>query len=87
MTNTISVGRLRQNPTDMLRDVRSGAVYTVTDHGRPVAEVSPIRHSRWIPAEDVDRVLRGLGADDAWADEITADRASVDMPDPWEDAK
>lgn len=84
MTQTISVGQLRQNPTRMLREVRAGAIYTVTDHGEPIAEIIPRRQQRWIPGSDVDALLRDLGADEAWAREIDADRDAVEAPDPWD---
>lgn len=87
MTSVISVGELRQNPTPMLRAVKAGATYTVTDHGEPVAEIAPIRRQRWIPSTEVDALLRELGGDSAWAVEITADRAEEDISDPWETAE
>ncbi|MBX3071942.1 MAG: type II toxin-antitoxin system prevent-host-death family antitoxin [Thermomicrobiales bacterium] len=84
MAKTISIGELRQNPTQMLREVRRGASYTITDHGEPVAEVVAHRSPRWVPSEDVDALLRELGADDVWAREIAADRAAVEADDPWQ---
>lgn len=83
MDKTISIGELRQNPTRMLREVKAGATYTVTDHGEPVAEITARRQPRWVSSEEVDLLLRELGADDAWAREIAADRAEVDIADPW----
>lgn len=38
---TITVGALRQNPTPMLDDVETGAVYRITRHGREVGRVVP----------------------------------------------
>lgn len=73
MARTISVGELRQNPTRMLREVRGGAIYTVTYHGEPIAEIARHRRQRWIPAEEVDGLLRELGADEAWQREIAAE--------------
>ncbi len=84
MGKTISIGELRQNPTQMLREVKGGAIYTITDHGEPVAEIVARRGPRWIPAEELNALLRELGADEAWAREIDADRAAVEAPDPWE---
>lgn len=84
MADTISIGELRQNPTRMLREVRAGATYTITDHGEPVAEVAAVRRQRWVPSADVDALLRELGADDAWTQEIAADRAAEEAADPWE---
>ncbi len=83
MTKKISVGELRQNPTRMLREVKAGATYTVTDHGEPIAEITARRSPRWVPAEDLDDVLTQLGADAHWADEIAAERAAAELADPW----
>lgn len=38
---TISVGELRQNPTQMLDDVAGGETYVVTRHNREVARIVP----------------------------------------------
>lgn len=83
MSKTISIGELRQNPTRMLREVKAGATYTITDHGEPVAEIAARRQPRWVPSEEIDSLLRELGADDAWAREIAVDRAAVNIADPW----
>lgn len=91
MTNKISVGQLRKNPTQMLRDVRHGATYTVTDHGEPVAEVTPTAQHRWVRGEDFDDFLRQLrgdgdGADAVgWLREIEETRSAEPVRDPWED--
>lgn len=87
MSNTISIGELRQNPTRMLREVKAGATYVITDHGEPVAEVAPRRGQRWVPAADVDALLRELGTADAWAREIAETRAAEGADDPWERAR
>lgn len=84
MTKTISVGELRQNPTRMLREVKAGAIYTVTDHGEPVAEIAARRQQRWVSSDEIDSLLRELGADEGWAEEIATERATVDVDDPWE---
>lgn len=84
MANTISIGELRQNPTRMLREVKAGAVYVITDHGEPVAEVAPRRQPRWVPAAELDALLHELGADSAWRSELEKDRAEVVMTDPWD---
>lgn len=86
MANNISIGELRQNPTGMLRDVKAGATYTVTDRGVPVAEIVARREPRWVPAEEVDALLQDLGADEVWAGEIAEGRAAEDVRDPWESA-
>lgn len=65
MSKTISVAKLRQNPMRMLREVKAGATYTITDHGEPAAEVAARRQPRWVSSEEIDSLLRELGADDA----------------------
>lgn len=86
MAKSISIGELRQNPTRMLREVKAGATYTITDHGEPIAEIASRRSPRWIPSEDVDALLRELGGDVERAHEIAEARAMTDMADPWQDA-
>lgn len=83
MGKTISVGQLRQNPTQMLREVRAGAKYTVTDHGEPIATISGTQEQRWVPVEQLDELLRDLGADQTWGDELAAERAATQISDPW----
>ncbi|GAB96226.1 prevent-host-death family protein [Kineosphaera limosa] len=58
---TISVGELRQNPTQMLDDVAAGETYVVTRHNREVARVVPSASSATVlppkaqgPARTVD---------------------------------
>lgn len=86
MGKTVSVGTLRQNPTQILREVRAGAHYTVIDHGYPVADVVPPQNVRWVPIEDVDALLGELGPDIEWAREIDEDRLAGDGEGPWDGA-
>jgi len=87
VANVISVGELRQNPTRMLREVKAGATYVITDHGEAVAEVAPRRAQRWVPVAEVDALLRMIGADDIWAREIADIRAAESAADPWDRAR
>ena len=93
MAREISVGELRQNPTQMLRDVRDGATYTVTDRGRPIAKVVPFTGPTWVPSEDVDALFRELAAQEppgfreAWQEEIRENRKHFEMRDPFEDSE
>jgi prevent-host-death family protein len=82
--NTISIGQLRQNPTQMIRDVVAGAIYTVTDRGRPVADVVPHRSPQWVSGASVDVFLRQLGPEPAWQGELARLRDDVVVADPWE---
>jgi antitoxin (DNA-binding transcriptional repressor) of toxin-antitoxin stability system len=68
----------------MLREVKAGATYTITDHGEPVAEIAAHRGPRWVPIEELDELLQELGGDEAWARELAAERTAVEVNDPWE---
>jgi len=81
---TISVGQLRQNPTEMIRAVRAGETWTLTDRGVPVADIVPHRRRQWVPIEEIAEALRGLKFDAALADEIEAMRDADRLTDPWE---
>lgn len=83
MTNTISIGELRQNPTRMLRDVKRGATYTITDRGEPIAQVASHQEIQWVPGAQINSLLQELGADPDWAREIDAQREAEEMKDPW----
>ncbi|WP_223358611.1 type II toxin-antitoxin system Phd/YefM family antitoxin [Leifsonia sp. ZF2019] len=78
----ITVGQLRQNPTRMLADVQNGESYVVTSHGHPIADVVPHTDGAWVP---VERALAALSSSDAigWAEELSEQRASQDLRDPW----
>jgi prevent-host-death family protein len=39
---SITVGQLRQNPTEMLADVEAGETYRITRHDREIARVVPL---------------------------------------------
>ena len=82
MTHTITVGKLRQNPTDELREVREGAEYLVTDRGVPVARLVPIRPDLWVSPEHAATLFE-VDVDAAWGQDVTRDRAEVVMEDPW----
>ena len=83
MEHTISIGQLRQNPTGMIRDVKHGATYTLTDRGQPVADIAPHRPARWRTGGEVGTLLAELGPDPLWIAE--AGRLSADdrVRDPW----
>lgn len=45
---TVSVRELRQNPSQMLRDVEAGESYVITSYNRPIARVEPTASSTQI---------------------------------------
>jgi antitoxin (DNA-binding transcriptional repressor) of toxin-antitoxin stability system len=71
----------------MLRAVRGGAVYTVTDRGEPIADITPHRAGPWRPASVVENVLKRLGPNPAWLGDHLALRDEADLGDPFENAR
>jgi prevent-host-death family protein len=57
------VREARQNLTDLLDEVRKGREIVITDRGRPVARLAPVRRRR--PFHDLARVRRAYRGDDA----------------------
>jgi prevent-host-death family protein len=59
---TAGVREARQNLTDLLEDVKKGREVVITDRGRPVARLMPVKRRR--PFPDLARVRRTFrGAD------------------------
>ena len=82
MTHTITVGKLRQNPTNELREVREGAEYVVTDRGVPIARLVPVAQELWISPQRAATIFE-VDVDRAWGVELSEDRLEVEMDDPW----
>ena len=80
--HTISVGMLRQNPTQMISDVRDGAEYILTDRGRPVAQILPYTGPNWLDAHKASALLSEI-SNPGWAEDIQQARADHDMGDPF----
>lgn len=38
---TVTVGQLRQNPTEVLADVEAGGIYAITRHNRVIGRIVP----------------------------------------------
>lgn len=70
----------------MLRKVGEGRTVTVTDHGEPVAQISPQPAQRWESVDDVDKLLRAMGPDEALARDLNDGRDAMDPRDPWSDS-
>ena len=85
----IGVRALRQQASAVLRRVEAGQSFEVTDRGRPVARLVPIRRTRLeqltaegrltVPSEDLQRVLDAIAVDEpvrhAASDALAALRA------------
>jgi prevent-host-death family protein len=59
---TAGVREARQNLTDLLDDVKKGREVVITDRGRPVARLTPVKRRRPFPdLARVRRAFRGSG--------------------------
>ena len=67
----IGVRELRQHASRYLARVGNGETIEVTDRGRPVARLVPVRSSAWDDLAATGRVILAKGAD-------VADEAPVD---------
>jgi prevent-host-death family protein len=79
MTKT-GLRELRQNASELVRQVEAGHTVTITVSGRPVAELVPPQRHRWRLWADVAPIF--AGPDDTTWDQ---DRELVeqDLRDPW----
>lgn len=78
---TFGVRELRQNASEILREVEAGEPATVTVAGRPVAQIVPIRAERWTTWERVRSVFDSP-TDPTW-DAERREFGVADMRDPW----
>lgn len=79
---------LRNNIASVLRDAEGGTIFTVTVHGRPVAQLGPLELASG-PRVDVDRAtIRRILAQPIDSDAMAADLDAAEAPldDPWPDA-
>lgn len=93
----IKQSELRNNNAEIMRRVADGESFTVTVHGRPVADLVPHqqpRHlrRRLVPAAEFDAALAQLGPVDVeqWRRDIQEadDLFGDDLPtDPWAESK
>jgi prevent-host-death family protein len=63
---TTGLRELRQNASDLIRQVEAGTTFAVTVSGRPVAELGPVRNRQWRRWADVQEIFRGP-SDPSWA--------------------
>ena len=70
---TAGVREARQNLTDLLDDVKKGREVMITDRGRPVARLAPVRSRR--PFPDLARIRRAFrGRSPALSQAVLEDR-------------
>jgi prevent-host-death family protein len=77
---TIQQKQLRNEVGDVLRRAEAGEEFTVTVAGRPVAQIGPLRRNTWVPAAQLQDLLR-LPADPTLAGDLQ--RFQADLSDPW----
>ena len=80
--NTIGVRELRQNASEILREVEAGQAATVTVAGRPVAQIIPLRADLWTTWDRVSQVFESP-TDATLAVELRK-FAATGLNDPWE---
>ena len=78
---TIGVRELRQNASEILREVEAGKPATVTVAGRPVAQIVPIRAERWTTWERISQVFTSP-TDPGW-DTERREFGAPGLADPW----
>jgi prevent-host-death family protein len=79
--STVGVRELRQNASEILRQVEAGEPATVTVAGRPVAQIVPIRADRWTTWERIRQVFDGP-TDPGW-DAERREFGAAGVEDPW----
>lgn len=79
--STVGVRELRQNASEILREVEAGEAATVTVAGRPVAQIVPIRAQSWTTWERIRSVFE-TPTDAGWDDERRTFGTEV-IDDPW----
>ena len=85
---TISVGDLRQNPTEALAMVERGDTYLVTRHRRPVAQLVPVE-GRWPTGEELmefatHHKTEHRCEDDPFPRALLDELRATEAADPWE---
>lgn len=76
---------LRNNVSDVLRRAESGEHFTITVHGRPVAELGPVARPRRASARSLSQILAETPVDPQWHADLERlrdeDRAAA--REPW----
>ena len=80
--STIGVRELRQNASEILREVEAGEPATVTVAGRPVAQIVPLRADSWASWERIGSIYES--ATDAEWDADRRGFAAAGLNDPWD---
>jgi len=77
---TVGLRELRQDASDLVRQVEAGEEVTITVSGRPSARMIPVRPSPWHSWHDIADLFDGA-EDPHW--ERDRDRLDDSVRDPW----
>lgn len=80
--STIGVRELRQNASEILREVEVGDTATVTVAGRPVAKIVPLLGNNWVSWERAKLVFSSP-TDVEW-DAQRREFGVEELSDPWD---
>ncbi|GAB3128870.1 hypothetical protein GCM10027289_09300 [Tsukamurella serpentis] len=78
---TIGLRELRQNASDLVRDVEAGEEITITVAGRPSARMVSAVPRAWRHYGEIAALFEGGGADPDW--DADRDRVDQQLRDPW----
>lgn len=80
--STIGVRELRQNASEVLREVEAGEIATVTVAGRAVAKIVPLLGDNWVSWERVNLIFSNP-TDVEWDGQRRAFGVE-EISDPWD---
>lgn len=80
--STIGVRELRQNASEVLREVEAGEIATVTVAGRAVAKIVPLLGDNWVSWERVNLIFSSP-TDVEWDGQRRAFGVE-EISDPWD---
>lgn len=74
----VGLRELRQQASELVRQVEAGASITVTVNGRPAARLAPVGRAHWRRWEDVAAIFEGAADPDWERDRSLVDQRLVD---------
>ena len=81
MGETIGIRELRQNASEIVRNLERGDSYTLTVQGREVGELRLDKRSHWVGWEQTKRIF-DTPADPSWVGDLQL--IDGELEDPWE---
>jgi prevent-host-death family protein len=81
---TVGLRELRQDASDLVRQVESGEEIEITVSGRPAARLVPAAPKRWQRWDDLADLFTGR-PDPDWQRDM--DMVDQTVPNPWERAR